>query len=181
MDSDFSKQIFELQEKVKYLETGTENKISMIVFSGELDKLLASFVLATGAASMDMNVVMFFTFWGTPALRNKKKKVSGKDFFSKMFGLMLPKGTGKLKLSKLNMAGMGTIMMKSLMKKKKVASVEEMLELSGNLGIQIYICEMSMKLMGLQRDEMMDYPHLKYCGVATFLAEAQNSKIQLFI
>lgn len=181
MDQNFEKQISELREQIKALESGSENKISLIVFSGDMDKLLAAFVIATGAAAMGMKVVMFFTFWGTPALRDKNKKVAGKDFFSKLFGLMLPKGTRKVKLSKLNMAGIGTTMMKNLMKKKKVASLEEMLEMAGNLGVQIYICEMSMKLMGFQRDEMMDYAHLKYCGVATYLAEAQNSKIQLFI
>lgn len=181
MEKDFSKQISELQEKVMALEAGTENKLSMIVFSGELDKLLASFVIATGAAAAGMKVVMFFTFWGTPALRDKNKKVRGKDFFSKLFGFLLPKGTAKVKLSKLNMAGAGTAIMKFLMKKKKVATVEEMLHIAGNLGVQIYVCEMSMKLIGFQREEIMDYPHLKFCGVATFLAEAQRSKIQLFI
>src|SRR5512139_3229298 len=106
-----------------------ENKISMVVFSGDLDKLLASLIISTGAASMGMKVSLFFTFWGTAALRDPKKTVSGKNLISRMFGFMLPKGAGKVKLSKMNMGGMGTAMMKTLMKKKKTASLEEMLTL----------------------------------------------------
>ncbi len=104
-----------------------------------------------------------------------------KDVMGKMFGSMLPKGTGAVKLSKMNMGGMGTSMMKSLMKKKNVASVEEMLEMAEELGVRIFICEMSMDLMGFKREEMIEYNGLEFCGVAKFLEEAQNSKIQLFI
>jgi peroxiredoxin family protein len=157
------------------------NKLSMIVFSGDLDKVLASFVIATGAAAMGMEVVMFFTFWGTPVLRDKGKKEGQKDFMGKMFGAMLPKGTCAVKLSKMNMGGMGTAMMKSLMKKKNVATLDQMLELAADLDVQIYVCEMSMDLMGFKREEMVDYPKMNYCGVATFLEEAMHSKIQLFI
>jgi peroxiredoxin family protein len=157
------------------------NKLSMIVFSGDLDKILASFVIATGAKAMDMDVVMFFTFWGTPVLRDKGKKVGGKDFMGKMFGSMLPKGTCEVKLSKMNMAGMGTKMMKSLMKKKNVASLDQMIEMAGELGVRIFVCEMSMDLMGFKHEEMISYPDLTYCGVAKFLDEAMDSKIQLFI
>jgi peroxiredoxin family protein len=159
----------------------TENKISLIVFSGDLDKVLASFVIATGSVAMGMEVVMFFTFWGTPVLRDKEKNAGEKDLMSKMFGTMLPKGTSEVKLSKMNMGGMGTAMMKSLMKKKNVASLEQMLEMAAELGVRIFICEMSMDLMGFKREEMIDYPDLTYCGVAKFLEEAQNSRIQLFI
>jgi len=158
-----------------------ENKLSMVVFSGDLDKVLASFVIATGAVAMGLEVVMFFTFWATPVLRDKKKKEPSKDLMGTMFGKMLPKGAGALKLSKMNMAGMGTAMMKSLMKKKNVASLDQMIELAGELGVQIYVCEMSMDLMGLKREEMIDYPGLSYAGVAKFLEEAMHSRVQLFI
>jgi peroxiredoxin family protein len=151
------------------------------VFSGDLDKVLASFVIATGAVAMGMEAVMFFTFWGTPVLRDKNKAVGGKDTMSKMFGTMLPKGTSEVKLSKMNMAGMGTAMMKSLMKKKNVASLEQMLAMAEELGVKIYVCEMSMDLMGFKREEMIDYENLTFCGVAKFLEEAGNSRIQLFI
>jgi len=179
---DIEKQVAELQTQMESISKNTaENKISIIVFSGDLDKVLAAFVIATGAVAMGLDVVMFFTFWGTPILRDKEKKVGGKDFMGKMFGTMLPKGTGSVKLSKMNMGGMGTAMMKSLMKKKNVASLEQMLELSGELGVRIFICEMSMDLMGFKREEMIDYPNMIFCGVATFLEEAQGSKVQLFI
>jgi peroxiredoxin family protein len=175
-------QLEELKAQVEAVSKKTaENKLAMVVFSGELDKVLAAFVIATGAVAMGMEVVMFFTFWGTPVLRDKKKKAGGKDMMGKMFGAMLPKGTGDVKLSNMNMGGMGTAMMKSLMKKKNVASLEEMLALAEELGVKIYVCEMSMDLMGFSRDEFIDYDDLGFAGVATFLAEAQNAKVQLFI
>jgi peroxiredoxin family protein len=179
---DLEKQISELKTQLESLaEAAPENKLSMVVFSGELDKALAALVIATGAVAMGMDVVMFFTFWGTPLLRDKQKKVGGKDIMGKMFGTMLPKGTSDVKLSKMNMGGMGTAMMKSLMKKKNVASLEEMLAMAEELGVRIFICEMSMDLMGFKREEMIDYSNLTYCGVAKFLDEAIDSKVQLFI
>jgi peroxiredoxin family protein len=126
-------------------------------------------------------VVMFFTFWGTPVLRDKNKEAGDKDLMGKMFGAMLPKGSCEVKLSKMNMVGMGTKMMKSLMKKKNVATLEQMIEMAGELGVQIYVCEMSMDLMGFKQDEIIDYPNLNFCGVATFLEEAMDSRIQMFI
>ena len=175
-------QVAEIKEQLNTLSGRIpSNKLSMIVFSGDLDKILASFVIATGAAAMGMEVVMFFTFWGTPVLRDKNKGEGKKDLMGKMFGQMLPKGACAVKLSKMNMAGLGTAMMKSLMKKKNVASIEQMLELAAELDIKIYICEMSMDLMGFKREEMVNYPELTYCGVAKFLEEAMDSRVQLFI
>lgn len=162
--------------------TGPEiEQLSMVVFSGDLDKLLAAMIIATGAAAYDMKVNLFFTFWATAALRAPAKKVKGKDFMSKMFGLMLPKGADKVALSKMNMGGMGTSMIKGIMKKNKVSSLPELLKTAGELGVQINVCEMSMNLMGFKKEELIDYPNLKICGVATFLADAAESKIQLFI
>lgn len=176
------KQLADLQARVGAMEGRVgSKKLSMVVFSGDLDKVLAAFVIATGAVAMGMEAVMFFTFWGTPVLRDKSKNVGGKDTMGKMFGTMLPKGTGELKLSKMNMGGMGTAMMKSLMTKKNVASLDQMLEMAEELGVKIYICEMSMDLMGFKREEMIAYDDLTFCGVAKFLEEAGDSKIQLFI
>ena len=175
-------QFEELKAQVDALSKKTvDNKLSMVVFSGDLDKVLAAFIIATGAVAMGMDVVMFFTFWGTPVLRDKKKKVGGKDLMGKMFGAMLPSGTGDVKLSNMNMGGMGTAMMKSLMKKKNVASLEEMLALAEELEVRIYVCEMSMDLMGFKREEFIDYKGMGFAGVATFLQEAANSKVQLFV
>ena len=175
-------QFEELKSQVDALSKKTvDNKLSMVVFSGDLDKVLAAFVIATGAVAMGMEVVMFFTFWGTPVLRDKKKSVGGKDVMGKMFGAMLRTGTGDVKLSNMNMGGMGTAMMKSLMKKKNVASLEEMLDLAEELGVRIYVCEMTMDLMGFKREEFIDYKGMDFAGVATFLQEAANSKVQLFV
>ncbi|MDP4281584.1 MAG: DsrE/DsrF/DrsH-like family protein [Bacteroidota bacterium] len=181
MNNEFEQQIAQLQARIGKMEAGTKDQLSMVVFSGDLDKILAAMIIATGAAAYDMQVKMFFTFWGTAALRDPKKTGKGKNFMSKMFGKMLPKGAGKVKLSKMNMCGMGTSMIKSIMKKNHVASLEEMFKTAGELGIVIHICEMSMNLMGFKREEMIDYPNLDVCGVATFLADAAESKIQLFI
>lgn len=177
---DIEKELLELKEKVEAMP-GQENKLSMVVFSGELDKQLAAMIIATGAAAMGMKVVMFYTFWGTASLRDPKKTVKGKNFMSKMFGIMLPKGRNKTKLSKMNMAGMGTAMLKGLMKKKNVTDLNQLFEAAALLGVEIFICEMSMDLMGFKREEMIDYPNLSVCGVATFLANAKESAVQLFI
>ena len=175
-------QLAALKSRIDVLDKkATEPKVATIVFSGDLDKVLAAFVIATGAVAMGMEAVMFFTFWGTHVLRDKKKSVGGKDTMGKMFGTMLPKGTGDVKLSKMNMGGMGTAMMKSLMKKKNVATLEQMLEMAEELEVKIFVCEMSMDLMGFKREEMIEYKDLTFCGVAKFLEEANNSRITLFI
>jgi len=171
----------ELKEQVASLDEGQEQKLSMVVFSGEMDKMIAAMIIATGAVAMGMKAVLFFTFWGTAALRDPRAKVGGKDLMSKMFGWMLPKGRNKLKLSKMHMAGMGTAMLKDLMKRKNAPSLDQLFEMAGQLGVQIKVCEMSMDLMGFKREEIIDYPNLEYCGVATFLAEAKTSRVQLFI
>ncbi len=180
--SSIEEQVAQLQSQLDAMKSQTpSNKLSMIVFSGDLDKALASFIIATGATAMGMDVVMFFTFWGTPILRASNKNVGGKDMMGTMFGTMLPKGVEQVKLSNMNMAGMGTAMMKSLMKKKNVASLGEMVALAEELGVKIYVCEMSMDLMGFKREEMIDYDGLDFAGVATFLEEAKDSRVQLFI
>jgi len=179
---ELQKQIDELKKQMSAMDARIPSKkLSMIVFSGDLDKALAAFIIGTGAVAMGLEVVMFFTFWGTPMLRAKDKSVTGKDTMSTMFGAMLPKGASKLKLSNMNMGGAGTAMMKSLMAKKNVASLDEMIDLAGELGVKIYVCEMSMDLMGFKREEIIDYPDLTYCGVAKFLEEAIDSKVQLFL
>src|SRR5271157_3405698 len=164
MTLDVDKAIAELKSKVEGMP-GAENKLTMIILSGGLDKHLAAMIIATGAAAMGMKVVLFFTFWGTAALRAAQKKVGGKNFMGKMFGMMLPKGRNKLKLSQMNMAGMGTAMMKGLMKKKNVASLGEMYDLAAQLAVKIYACQMSMDLMGFTKEELIDYPELEVCGV----------------
>lgn len=175
------KQVDELTNKVAYLENNRKDQLSMAIVSGDMDKILAAMVISLAAAAMDTQVKLFFSFWSLSALRDPKKSPKGKDFISKMFGIMLPNGKDKLSLSNMNMAGMGPMMIKMLMKKQNVMSLGEMFKQAGELGVEITICEMSMGLMGFKKEEFIDYPHLSYAGAATFVADAGESSIQLFI
>ncbi|HNX85675.1 MAG TPA: DsrE/DsrF/DrsH-like family protein [Bacteroidales bacterium] len=181
MGTDIESQLAELKKQVSQLKEGTKDQLSMVVFSGDLDKVLAALIISTGAAAYDMKVKLFFTFWAISALRDPAKSAKGKNMIEKMFGWMLPRGASRLTLSKMHMAGMGSAMIRGIMKKHKVASLPEMLKTAAELGVEINICEMSMNLMGFKKEEMIDYPNLTICGVATFLSDAQESKIQLFI
>jgi len=179
----------DLEQRIQRLESQfadfqlnvPEDQLSMVVFSGELDRILAAFIIATGAAAMYERVVMFFTFWGTAAMRDFNKNVQKAVMMAKMFARMLPKGSSQLKLSQMNMAGLGTRLMKGLMKKKGVMSLEDLMKAAADFGVEIVICEMSMDLMGFKVEELIDYPNIKLAGAATFLQEAGSSKVSLFI
>lgn len=175
------KEIDALSKKVTMLENSCNDQLSIAVVSGDFDKILASMVIALAAAANDTQVKLFFSFWALSALRDEKKKAKNKDFISRMFGVMLPKGRNKLGLSNLNMMGMGPVMIKHLMRKKNVLSIDRMFKEAGELGIEITICEMSMDLMGFKKEEMIDYPNLKYAGASTFVNEGLESSMQLFI
>lgn len=175
------KQVDTLTKKVGKLEKNRKDQLSIAVVSGDLDKVLAAMVISLAAAAMDTKVKLFFSFWSLSALRDPKKSPKGKDIISKMFGMMLPTGKDKLSLSNMNMGGMGPMMIKMLMKKQNVMSLGEMFKQAGELGVEITICEMSMGLMGFKAEEMIDYPHLRYAGAATFVADAGESSMQLFI
>ncbi len=171
-----------LEDQLAELKNNTpSDQLSMVVFSGDLDRLLAAFIIATGAAAMYERVVMFFTFWGIPAMRDVGRQVEKADLMAKAFGKMLPKGAGQLKLSQMNMGGLGTLMIKNLMKKKGVMSLEELMKTAADFGVEIVICEMSMDLMGFKKEELIDYPNISMAGVAKFLQEAGDSKVTLFI
>lgn len=152
---------------------------TIIVFSGDLDKVLASFIIANGAASMGRPVTMFFTFWGLNALRKSSAPAVKKPFMDKMFGAMMPKGSRKLKLSKMNMAGMGTAMMKKVMKDKNVDSLETLMLHAKNSGIRLVACTMSMDIMGITKEELIEGVEL--AGVASYLGDAEESNVNLFI
>lgn len=163
------------------MQNNRKDQLSIACVSGDLDKILATMIISIAAAAMDTKVKIFFSFWALSALRDKNKSAKGKDIISKMFGIMLPKGKDKLKLSNMNMAGMGPLMIKYLMKKQNVLSLDDMFKTAGELGIEIIVCEMSMGLMGFKSEEMIDYPHLSYAGAATFVTDAGESAAQLFI
>lgn len=152
---------------------------TIIVFSGDLDKVLASFIIANGAAAMGRPVTMFFTFWGLNALRKTESPAVKKSFIEKMFGIMMPKGSKKLKLSKMNMAGMGTAMMKKVMYEKNVDSLEQLMRHAMDSGIKLVACTMSMDIMGITKEELLDGVEL--AGVASYLGDAEESNVNLFI
>lgn len=152
---------------------------TMVVFSGELDKAIASFIIANGAASMGRPVTMFFTFWGLNILRKNSKVNVEKTFIEKMFGRMMPRGSKKLGLSRMNMGGMGSKMIRGIMKKKNVSSLEELIEQAKQNGIKLVACSMSMDVMGIKKEELID--GVEIGGVAYYLGEAEQSNVNLFI
>lgn len=155
-----------------------DNK-TMVVFSGDLDKAIASFIIANGAASMGKKVTMFFTFWGINILRKNESISVNKTFIEKMFAMMMPRGSKKLKLSNMNMAGMGPKMIRRIMKSKNVSSLEELIKSAIDSGIEIVACQMSMDLLGLKKEELID--GVKIGGVGYYLGEAEDSNVNLFI
>jgi peroxiredoxin family protein/TusA-related sulfurtransferase len=155
------------------------NGKSMVVFSGDLDKALAALIIANGAASMGRKVTLFFTFWGLNILRRNEHVPVKKNFIEKMFGMMMPRGSKKLGLSKMNMLGMGPKMIRSVMKSKNVSSLEELLRSAIDNGVRIVACQMSMDIMGIKREELID--GVEIAGVATFLGSAEQSDTNLFI
>lgn len=152
---------------------------TLIVFSDDLDKALASFVIANGAAATGKKVTMFFTFWGLNVIKKKEKPAVSKDIFGKMFGWMLPKHSQKLKLSKMNMGGAGSWMMRLIMKRKKIDSLESLIEQATANGIEMIACTMSMDVMGVQKEELLD--NVVLGGVATYLERAEEANVNLFI
>jgi NADPH-dependent 2,4-dienoyl-CoA reductase/sulfur reductase-like enzyme/peroxiredoxin family protein/rhodanese-related sulfurtransferase/TusA-related sulfurtransferase len=155
------------------------NDKTIIVFSGDLDKVIASFIIANGAAAMGRKVTMFFTFWGLNVLRKKNKVRVKKTLVENMFGMMMPRGTTKLSLSKLNMMGMGTAMMRGIMKKKGVYSLEELVKKAIEAGIEIIACNMSMDIMGIHEEELIE--GVRLAGVASYLGAAETADTNLFI
>ena len=159
--------------------TGGDEK-TFIVFSDDLDKALASFVIANGAVAMGKKVTMFFTFWGLNVIKKKQKVKVKKDIFGKMFGMMLPSNSHQLKLSKLNMMGMGSKMMRYIMKQKQIDSLEGLMKQAIESGqVEMIACTMSMDVMGVKREELLDTVTLG--GVASYLEHSEQANLNLFI
>lgn len=155
-------------------------KKTIIVFSGDLDKLLAAFVIANGAAAMGDDVTMFFTFWGLNALRKEGAGTTeGKSSLQKMFAKMLPKTPSDAPLSRMNMGGMGARMMKKVMREQNVDNLETMRSLAVEQEIKMIACTMSMDVMGVKEEELID--GVEFAGVATYLGDADEANVNLFI
>lgn len=157
------------------------NGLSMVVFSGDLDKALAAMIIANGAAAMDLPVSIFFTFWGLNILRKGGPvHVEGKKTMAEgMFGRMMPRGPEHLHISKMNMAGLGTRMIKKEMAKKHVTGLADLMHSAQEQGVRFIACTMSMDLMGIHKEELI--PGLQYGNVGSFIDAADKSRITLFI
>lgn len=156
-------------------------KKTIILFSGDFDKVMAAFIIANGAAAMGDDVTMFFTFWGLNVLRRPEKvKTPGKKSAPQtMFGKMMPKGTGRLGLSKMNFAGMGAPLMKKVMRRANAMSLEDLVASAREQGVKFVACTLSMDILGFKEEEMI--PGLEYAGVASYLGEADEANVNLFI
>ena len=156
-------------------------KKTIIVFSGDLDKVMAAFIIANGAAAMGDEVTMFFTFWGLNTLRKPEsvQVTKKKSFLQSMFGKMMPRGADKLGISKMNFGGMGASMMKMVMKSENVSTLPELIITAKEQGIKMIACTMSMDVMGIREEELME--GLEFAGVATYLGEADEANVNLFI
>ena len=152
---------------------------TLILFSDDLDKALATFVLANGAAATGEKVTIFFTFWGLNAIKKERKPKVGKDLFGRMFGMMLPSSSRKLKLSKMNMGGLGSRMMRHIMDRKGIDSLESLRQQAIDNGVEFIACQMSMDVMGVKREELLD--GVTVGGVATYMERADRANVNLFI
>ena len=173
------KATIERKDKKETEAVKEKNDKTFVVFSGDLDKTIAAFIIANGAASLGRKVTMFFTFWGLNILRKPKKVKVAKNFIEKMFGAMLPRGTTKLGLSRMNMLGAGPKMIRGIMKQKGISSLEELIESAKAHGVRIVACQMSMDIMGIRQEELIDGVELG--GVATFIGSGEESDMSLFI
>jgi peroxiredoxin family protein len=160
-------------------ERTVDNRATLVVFSGDLDKVLAAFVIATGAAAAGLETSMFFTFWGISALKKKGAAGGPKSAMERMFAMMTPGGSESLGTSRMNFFGMGALMLRKMMRDKQVSSLEELMEVARDLGVKKIACTMSMDAMGLSKEELVD--GLEYGGVATYMADAASSRVTLFI
>lgn len=165
-------------DSAQQFEKGGNGK-NIIVFSGDLDKALASFIIANGSAAMGRKVSMFFTFWGLNILRKSTHIATKKNFIERMFGKMMPRGSSKLSLSKMNMAGMGAAMIRGIMKNKNIDSLEALIQAALDNGVELVACTMTMDIMGIKKEELLD--GVTYGGVAKMLAFAEESDMSLFI
>ncbi len=162
------------------VKTPEKEKMTLVLFSGELDKALAAFILSTTGASMGMEVTMFFTFWGLNVLKKNEGPAGGKGILRKMLNIMNRGGSRRLKLSKFHMFGLGTGMMKQFMKENKLPSIDEFIRMAKDMGVKLVPCSTSCGVMGLGEGAFREEVG-SLAGAAFFLNEARQSKVTLFI
>ncbi|MWC30783.1 DsrE/DsrF/DrsH-like family protein [Paenibacillus sp. MMS18-CY102] len=156
-----------------------KKKTTIVLFSGDYDKAMAAFIIANGAAAYDHEVTIFTTFWGLNTLRKEGPVQTNKGLLEKMFGWMMPRGANKLGLSKMQMFGMGPKMIKHVIKKHNAMTLPQLIELSQEMGVKLVACTMTMDLLGLQKEELID--GIELGGVAAYLGDASEGNVNLFI
>ncbi|MFQ3543936.1 DsrE/DsrF/DrsH-like family protein [Halobacillus rhizosphaerae] len=156
-----------------------KKKTTIVLFSGDYDKAMAAYIIANGAAAYDHEVTIFHTFWGLNALRKDALVDVKKGFMEKMFGKMMPKGADKMGLSKMNYLGMGPKMIKNVMKKHNAMPLPDLVEMAQEQDVKLIACTMTMDLLGLHKDELLD--DIEYAGVAAYIGDAQDGNVSLFI
>ena len=167
------------QELADLRERTPDNRLTMVVFSGDLDKVMASLIIGTGAVGMGLDVSMFFTFWGLSALKKQSAKRHHRDLYERMFAAMTPTGTQAMGVSKLNFGGMGAVMLRRMMKNKEITSVEELMDLARESGVRMIACTLSMDVLGITSEDLVD--GLELGGVGAYLGDAARSRVTLFI
>jgi peroxiredoxin family protein len=157
-----------------------EDRAALVVFSGDLDRAIAAFIIATGAAAAGLETTLFFTFWGLSIIKKKNgAAVSKRDLMQRMFAVMTPSSSESLGVSKMNYFGIGATMLRTMMKKQQVSSLEELMDLARELGVRMIGCTMSMDVMGVDKAELFD--GIELGGVAAFMGEAARARVSLFI
>ncbi len=177
-NQELSRTVQELQERLDKLEA-KNSRLTMVLFSGDFDKVMAAFIIANGALAMGKEVTMFVTFWGLDAIKKPDMGTAGKNFLEKMVTLMRPKGPAKLPTSKMNFGGIGPKLFHYMMGQKNVEPLSSLIGMSREFGIKIIACQMSMDVMGIKKEDLID--GIEVGGVAAFLSESYGSNTTLFV
>ena len=162
------------------LQASKPEKVTIVLLSGDLDRAMAAFIIATGAAAMGMQVTMFFTFWGLNTIRRKGSTSGAKDWLRRMFGFLNKGGAESLPLSRFHFGGLGTRMMQKVMKQNRMPGVPELMQTAMDLGVRFIACTTTMGLMGIRKDTLIEGID-QFAGVTTYLAEAKRGSVNLFI
>jgi peroxiredoxin family protein len=162
------------------LRESKSDRVTIVLLSGDLDRAMAAFIIATGAAAMGMQVTMFFTFWGLNTIRKKGAPSSASDWLRRMFGFLNKGGAESLPLSRFHFGGLGTKMMQKVMKQNRMPGVPELMETAMDLGVRFIACTTTMGLMGISKDTLIEGID-QFAGVTTYLAEAKQGSVNLFI
>jgi peroxiredoxin family protein len=173
---DLVRRVNELAAQVAELRAAMpEDRVTLGLLSGDFDKTMAAFIIALGCRAYDIEVDMFVTFWGTAVFRDKKKKVD-KGALDRMFGIMLPNGSTQLPMSKMQMLGIGPKMIRRVMADRGATSLEDLIRQAGEMGVKVHLCTMTMDIMGMKEEEMVDYPGLDFVGVGQFVDMMNRSR-----